>query len=33
MDGLKVMYQLLSPANNAKYGVIYENGRLTKNWI
>lgn len=33
MDGLKVMYQLLSPANNVKYGVIYENGRLTKNWI
>ena len=32
MDGVKVGYRLFKPNNNNKYGVIYENGCLTKKW-
>jgi len=31
LDGVKVAYSILNPAKN-KYGVIYENGVLTKGW-
>lgn len=32
MDGVKSIYRFIFPAKN-KYGVIYENGMLTKGWI
>lgn len=31
-DGIKAMVRLFAPATN-KYGVVYENGALTKGWI
>lgn len=33
MDGIKVAYQFLNPTQDGKYGVIYEDGSLTKQWI
>ena len=33
LDGIKVGYKYLFPQNRNKYGVIYENGCLTKGWI
>lgn len=33
MDGVKVGYKYLFPQTTNKYGVIYENGCLTKGWI
>lgn len=33
MDGVKVGYKCLFPQNKNKYGVIYENGCLTKGWV
>lgn len=33
MDGVKVGYKYLFPQGQNKYGVIYENGCLTKSWI
>lgn len=33
MDGIKVAYQYLRPTKEGNYGVIYEDGRLTKQWI
>lgn len=32
MDGLKVTYKAIAPNVKNKYGVIYENGCLTKGW-
>ena len=32
MDGLKVTYKTIAPNVKNKYGVIYENGCLTKGW-
>ncbi len=33
IDGVKSIYRLLTPKPEIKYGVIYENGDLTKGWI
>lgn len=32
LDGLKVLYMAVKPSTVNKYGVIYENGCLTKQW-
>jgi hypothetical protein len=32
MDGVKALYYMFNKKNNNKYGVIYENGTLTKQW-
>lgn len=33
MDGVKAIYKSISKPNTNKYGVIYENGDLTKQWV
>lgn len=33
MDGVKILYKMLTPKINAKYGVIYGNGLLNKGWL
>jgi organic radical activating enzyme len=32
MDGIKVLYQAITPKPNNKYGVVYEDGSLVKGW-
>lgn len=33
MDGVKVLYQYLTPRADNKYAVVYENGKLSKGWM
>jgi len=33
LDGIKVLYKAVAPPVENKYGVVYENGKLTKGWI
>ena len=32
-DGLKVLYKAIAPRVKNNYGVVYENGILTKGWV